>query len=416
VAQERRNKLPSGRLSFVVVAALLLVGALVLTTAGGTSNRGLQVRSVSPSTLRPIPLQVQPVPASGATPGPERISIPSAPSGEVGSVTNPLGSPAESLPGCAADAVVPQAALAVNLTSAGFSAKCYTVSATGATSVVLTDGLTNTGTGLTIAADVTVSTVLNPVVSQVAKRAAQLPGLTVPSQPDADVNLRNAIFTSPTAADGSPVMFSLPALPAGQYLLQLPTQPALPAAVLTVVPAAAQFSGPSPAPAGGSRLPNVPGAAVLQPTAADQGALEGAFGSWEHLPKTCGAAIVPGSELIAQISADGTEWATAQFRPAQSCAYVLAPAGPGLPPRSVAPDMIGPFAETPGPPVGVFEKSPGGAWLMNQEGGRPYPCPASGGVTPGPGNGALPASVLTAWGLTYAPDCAFPVYPPQPRS
>ncbi len=418
MANIRPHKVRTPRMTIGLVAVMVLVGALVVLVAllgGGPTRRGLQVGSAASSSLRPVPLQAQVVP-SGTTASPAVVSIPTAPSGEFGSLTNPLGSPAESLPGCAAVATVPQGALDVTITNAGFSSKCYTVSAAGPTAALLTNGLTNAGTGLTISADITVSTVLKPVVSQVARRASQLPGLTVSSQPDANVNLRNAIFTSPTAPDGRPISFTVPALPVGQYLVQLPTKPTLPAAVLTVLPDAAPSSGRSSSPPAGARSPNVAGATVVQPTASDSGSLIGSFETWEHLPSTCGAVIVTGSELLAQVAADGTEWAMARFGPVKSCSFTLAPAAPGLPQRSVAPEMIGPFAETPGPPVGVFEKSQGGPWMMNQEGGRPFPCPAPGGMTPGPGNGALPASVLTAWGLTYAPDCAFPVYPPQPRS
>ncbi len=52
--------------------------------------------------------------------------------------------------------------------------------------------------------------------------------------------------------------------------------------------------------------------------------------------------------------------------------------------------------------MGVFEKSGGSGWVMNSDAGWPFPCPALGGVAPGLGNGSIPKSVLTAWGMSYA--------------
>lgn len=396
-----------------VVAAVAAVAVIAAVTNGGTSGGQVKVGS---STATPVPLQVQSVPAAGATPLPSVLPIPNAPSGVVGTSTNPLGSPVQSLASCAAAALSPPMALTVTLTNGGFGAACYAVSATGATSVALADQVTNSGTGLTIPAELTVSTLLKPVVAQLAStgpNTPSMPGLTVQTQPSASLTLANAIFTSPTAPDSSPIGFSLPALTVGQYLLQLPTEPNLPSAVLTVVPTA-PVAGTTPPPVGGAS-PNVPGAMATRPAAPDEAALITAFGKWEHLPTTCPATTVSGSERFATVTASGTEWAIAKFQPAPSCSYSLAPVTPGGPERAVAPNSIGPFAE-PGGPLGVFEKMTGGPWTMNEEGGRPFPCPAPDGAQPGLYNGALPAAVLTVWGLNYASTCAFPVYPLQPRS
>jgi hypothetical protein len=144
----------------------------------------------------------------------------------------------------------------------------------------------------------------------------------------------------------------------------------------------------------------------------DAQALVEAFESWEDLPSTCPAEIVPNSAKVAVISRTGDSWAIAAFEPAPSCVFPHV-IGPGLPTSTFDPQDHGPFV--PGiTTIGVFEGSGGNAWVMNEEGGAPFPCPAPGGAAPGPGNGAIPGSVLTAWGLAYAANCITVLYPLEP--
>lgn len=145
----------------------------------------------------------------------------------------------------------------------------------------------------------------------------------------------------------------------------------------------------------------------------DASAITQAFDSWESLPATCFGQIKSGTTQFAELSSSGIAWAIADFVPVAGCSYSLNPAGPGLAPRPVPVSQIGPWGHAP--VVGVFQKV-FGTWAMNDEGGKPFPCPAPGGAAPGPGNGALPVSVVSAWGLTYAANCALVTYPFQPRN
>jgi hypothetical protein len=147
-------------------------------------------------------------------------------------------------------------------------------------------------------------------------------------------------------------------------------------------------------------------------SANDPTLLAEAFAYWEQLPTTCPATMVAGSAKEATIIATGVSWAIASFEPAASCVLPAMGAQPGST-ITLDPENAEPFFG--GQPVGVFERAPGKGWMMNEEGGSPFPCPAPGGAAPGPGNGALPASVVAAWGLQYAASCARIFYPLQPR-
>jgi hypothetical protein len=153
--------------------------------------------------------------------------------------------------------------------------------------------------------------------------------------------------------------------------------------------------------------------AVVEPTSADRVGVQLAFQSWEELPASCRAAIVPASDRYAKVSSSGITWAIARFEPAPGCTAGEDPAYPGGPPQPLTPDQIGPFGGG-FRPLGVFEKV-NGTWTMNEEGGSPFPCPAPGGQPPEQGNGSLPPNVLAAWRLSYASNCANVTYPPTPR-
>ena len=158
------------------------------------------------------------------------------------------------------------------------------------------------------------------------------------------------------------------------------------------------------------------GQAATNPTTpvTDMAQLVNAFNSWEMLPTTCLAELISGSVRVATVPNTGASWAIANFRPPSDCVKTMRSRTPGAT-VTVPLAQIGPWGRVPQPPVGVFERMRGGAWVMNDEGGRPFPCPAPGGSAPGPGNGALPASVLATWHLKYASGCAEVVYPLEPR-
>lgn len=141
-------------------------------------------------------------------------------------------------------------------------------------------------------------------------------------------------------------------------------------------------------------------------------AITAAFNAWEQLPETCLGQVVPGTAEEAEIVSQHQGWAIAHFRHSNPCTDSLAPMYYGGPPRPLTINQIGPWGEPV--VIGVFERTDRGAWQMNQEGGTPFPCPAPGGATPGLDNGSVPPSVLSAWGLKYAADCASVHYPVQP--
>ncbi len=397
------------------VASLAGLTSAVVLTGQSPGDDVRRVYAGSPATNAPVPAPVQAAPGAALqTPLPATLPVPSLPTGALGSVTNPLGSPLAPLGKCAA-AGQPASSLVLSIGNNGFSAPCYNISSRTATTVDLQNNVVNNATGLPVAVDVTISTLSKPVVAQVAgtgSAAKAMAGLTVPSQASAILNLNDALVTSPTATDDTPVVFALAALPPGQYLLQVPTVTSFRAAVLTVSSTAPTSGVPVGASSGTS--PNQTGARTISPSLSDTSGIVGAFQHWEHLPATCAAEMVAGSEKVAVTNA-GVEWAIARFMAAASCTYTLDPGRAGGQQRSVAPSRIGPFSE-PSPPLGVFEKAGSTAsWVMNDEGGSPFPCPAPGGAAPGNGNGAIPAAVLTTWRLAYPPNCAFPVYEPEPR-
>lgn len=84
-------------------AAVAAVAVVAVAASSGSPARQVKVGSAGPTV--PVPLQVQSAPAAGATPLPSLLAIPNAPSGIVGSSTNPLGSPIQSLASCAAAAL-----------------------------------------------------------------------------------------------------------------------------------------------------------------------------------------------------------------------------------------------------------------------------------------------------------------------
>lgn len=185
----------------------------------------------------------------GHHPDPANPVHPATPTGSLGSATNPFGSPATPATQCASTGS-PTAALALTVANQGFSQACYAVPAQQAVPASLTNGVVNTSTGLTITLEVTISTIANPVVGQQipppGAATADTSQRTLPQSSLPNVELQNAVYTSPSATDGNPLSFTIPPLSAGSYLLQLPTYPTVPSAVLTVGGAGAASSGPEP--------------------------------------------------------------------------------------------------------------------------------------------------------------------------
>lgn len=159
-----------------------------------------------------------------------------------------------------------------------------------------------------------------------------------------------------------------------------------------------------------------PHATVAIASPADVAGLEAAFVSYWSEPSTC-PVTVTGPVRMA-IDASGTGWAMALVVPGGTCiGYDVGFFGeaPGPGPNGLHPVDIShgePFST--GEPS-VFMRKPGQAWVMDSLAGTPFPCPAPGGLAPGPGNGALPADVVAAFGLTYPNNCASVVYPYAPR-
>jgi hypothetical protein len=404
VARTTRTRLP------VTVMGVIALTAIVSAcgTSRSDSTTVVDPKASAPQNVVPI----DPGPSVPIRPAFSLVTLPIAasPSGATGSASNPLGSPGMSLAACQAQPVPISSSLAFTVSNNGFSQLCYHVAQGQSLSGVLTDNATSAESGLTIAVEIAISTVTKPVVAQQDISHTPMPGLTVPTVPIPAVNLQNAIFQSPSAPDANPISFTIAALNPGAYLVQLPTLPLVPSAILIVA-----GSTPSQAPAGpttSTTIGNPGDVTVGNPSSDLETQLISSFDAWEGLPTSCQAALVPGTVKVATIKATGAIWAIARFRPAPDCSVILAPVTPGGPGRSVPPNQVGPFAEQGGP-LGVFESSPNGSWIMNEEGGSPFPCPAPNGAKPGEGNGAVPSDVLAAWGLSYAENCSFVSYPPQ---
>lgn len=410
--REKRKILSRTRVGLTIVACGVTVS---LAAVGGIGSSSSQDALVQTEVNGAAPMPVGSIPPGMDLPSVATLPIPMSPTGSFGSRSNPLGAPGESVSRCRGRGV---ASLAIQLavSEAGFSEYCFVVPAKTQIPVQLAGTVVNRETGLVVPLNVVIATASNPVVAQAQTPDSgdSPPGLTMLSGTNVpNLRLKNAIYTSPTAADSNPIQFVLPALDAGEYLLQTPTVPTVPSALLIVVAAADQVVRPPPFTIVPTTL-GAPRALEVNPTDSGRAGLEEAFATWERLPSTCPADVVPGSMRFARTT-DGTMWAIARFMPSPSCSHSLAPEVPGGPHRVVPPGMVGPFGRTSGPPLGVFQQKQGGDWVMNQEGGDPFPCPAQGGLEPGPGNGALPAAVLGAWEMTYASDCAFPQYPQRPR-
>jgi hypothetical protein len=116
----------------------------------------------------------------------------------------------------------------------------------------------------------------------------------------------------------------------------------------------------------GARAMSATGSAAT----ADRAALEQAYASARHLPKSAIGGIRPGSVHLATVPATGAKWAVASFTPA---------------PAATANERIG-FQDGAG--TGVFTQAPGQAWHLVQLAAEPYAC-----------SPALSAAIRTVWRL-----------------
>ncbi len=168
------------------------------------------------------------------------------------------------------------------------------------------------------------------------------------------------------------------------------------------------FRDISQVPVSTGQASNTEAVSVIQPSQGDLKSLGETFRQYEALPATCTTETVPGTVHVAKVKANGVSWAIAGFKPAPSCRVLndgqLVPAG-----------ATGPFGEIPQPPVGVFERQPGGQWTMNSEAGKPFPCAPPASQVPGAGNSAVPEEVLTALKIPYAAQGCHTTTPPAPR-
>jgi hypothetical protein len=109
------------------------------------------------------------------------------------------------------------------------------------------------------------------------------------------------------------------------------------------------------------------------------------------------------------ISATGVDWAFGTMEPKPGCTYTQDG-------NQVDPSTAYPFGTSPS---GVFEKQPGGAWVMNYFETVPFPCPDFPGTaegTPGAGQPWVPLAVLNAVSVPYASSGCTSLYePPAPR-
>jgi hypothetical protein len=113
----------------------------------------------------------------------------------------------------------------------------------------------------------------------------------------------------------------------------------------------------------------------IGPSAQDLAAFEAAYASFRGIPESDIAGALPGSTHEAFEPSAQLFWGTARYEPSQSAGQDAAS-----------------FQD--GGNVGVFTRTPTGAWKMVEVGGEPFPCP-----------GELPADVLRVWGMTTSPYC-----------
>ncbi len=141
----------------------------------------------------------------------------------------------------------------------------------------------------------------------------------------------------------------------------------------------APTTGPKPVPStSATTLPQYPASGPTEniiPSAQDLAAFEAAYASFRGIPESDIGSTQPGSTHEAFQPSAQMFWGTARYEPSQSAGQDAAS-----------------FQD--GGNVGVFTRTPAGAWKMTEVGGEPFPCP-----------GELPPDVLSVWGMTTSAYC-----------
>ncbi len=137
------------------------------------------------------------------------------------------------------------------------------------------------------------------------------------------------------------------------------------------------------------------GAVAFKPTAADVAGIVDAYLQFtRYIERTgggCPVQAVPNTLNAATVTATGISWAFGRLEPQSGCDAHLAY----------------PFAIKTGD-TGVFEKQPGGPWVMNYWESDPFPCPDNTAVlylTPGIDRPYVPDAVVSAVGVHFAKGC-----------
>jgi hypothetical protein len=125
----------------------------------------------------------------------------------------------------------------------------------------------------------------------------------------------------------------------------------------------------------------------------------------------CPVHPVPNTLKAATVTATGISWAFGKLEPQSGC---LLTAGDGT---KLDPHRAYPFGTLTGS-TGVFEKQPGGPWVMNYWESAPFPCPDNTAVpylTPGFDRPYVPDAVLTAVHVPFAKGCDHIIVQTGPR-
>lgn len=181
-----------------------------LRTVGPTTTSSSPATTVPPSLRGPVPV------GSVQLPVPGQVSPSIAAGGTVGTVPS-LPTATVALPDCSSSVgSSPNAAISVSVSmiaplQVALSQQCFTVPVNTPIRVTLTNHVVDRTTGLIDSIDVVLSSVSEPALAPVVGNpTAQL----------RNANSAATLFESPSANDGSPITFTLPALGRGQYLLQ----------------------------------------------------------------------------------------------------------------------------------------------------------------------------------------------------
>ena len=156
------------------------------------------------------------------------------------------------------------------------------------------------------------------------------------------------------------------------------------------------------------------GASSVSLASGDLTSISNAFQSFTNFP--CTVQPIEGTVKAATVGETGVVWAIATMQPTAGCTIHD---GSGA---TVDPNQVPPFESGYPETSGVFEREPGGLWVMNWFQSDPFPCPPNLAVsvsTPGPDSAYIPTAVAAAMGLTFASEAACSpgsIYiPPHPQ-